>query len=830
LTLTSVSGNSSIAVAATPNNSASLDITDNDAAATIAVNSGSPQSATVNTAFASPLVAVVRDSGGVALGGASVTFTANGVTANGSFSSSSTVLTNASGLATAPTFTANTVTGSYTVTASTPGVVPTASFALTNTPAAATHFAVVSPGSAVAGQAFNVTVTALDAFDNTATGYSGTVHFTSSDSAAILPANTSLVSGAGTVSVNLSTGGSQTVTATDTVSSITGTSNDITVSPRSDLAVTLSDSPDPVNAAGNLAYTINLTNNGPSAAVTPSISLPVPANTTFVSLITPPNWAQATPAVGGTGNATATGLPLASGATATFTVVVKVDLNVVNDSTLTATVSASSTTTDPNPANNSASTSTLAKSGADLQIAVTGSPSPVVSGTELNYTIQVRNNGPLDAENVSISDALPAGTTFVGLIAPAGWSATTPAVGANGTVTITNPLFANGATANFTLVVKVAPNVGYFTLIENTATVASNTVDIAPGNNSAVAKVTTDTRADIVTTVSATPSPAQKGGNVTFTITMANKGPSDAIFSSSPSAIFEIPLRMTYVSATKPAGWTLLAPPVGSGGQSLVQIRDGSLASGSSVTFTVVAKVNTDVDNGTVLNVQAEASSMNQDPVPDNNIVRMTLPVGTVLPTVVQPVTNNIPVNSQTGLFDVMVNVTNTTPNPINGFRLHVDYKAYKAAYPSLRLYNASSAANASDVYVDYPYPVAVNAVVAVKLSFYTSTRTFPSPFKPVLTVEILPNSQVPGTNGKGVQPRLVRLENKDVLLEFPSVAGRWYRVRYSADMKNWYDCPVPLQAGSNRMQWIDSGPPFTNVRPSKAPSRFYLVNEIKAP
>ncbi|MES2441059.1 MAG: Ig-like domain-containing protein [Verrucomicrobiota bacterium] len=255
----------------------------------------------------------------------------------------------------------------------------------------------------------------------------------------------------------------------------------------------------------------------------------------------------------------------------------------------------------------------------------------------------------------------------------------------------------------------------------------------------------------------------------------------------------------------------------------IVQSNNNSTKAGASI-------------SGTTLNLSALASgvatiAVRADDGQGGTVSdSFTVSVGTANATAVQPVTTNIPVNSQTGLFDVIVNVTNTTPLPINGFRLHVNFNAYKAAHPSLRLYNASSAPNASDVYVDYPYPVAVNGVVPVKLSFYTSTRRFPSPFKPVLTVETLATSQVSDNNGKGVQPRLVRLADKSVLLEFPSVAGKWYRVRYSADLVHWFDSPVPLQAGSNRMQWIDSGAPFTNVPPAQAGSRFYLVNEIEAP
>ena len=75
----------------------------------------------------------------------------------------------------------------------------------------------------VAGSSFSVTVTALDQFGNTVTNYAGTVHFTSSDAQAVLPANSGLTNGVGSFSVTLRTAGSQTVTATDTVtSSITG--------------------------------------------------------------------------------------------------------------------------------------------------------------------------------------------------------------------------------------------------------------------------------------------------------------------------------------------------------------------------------------------------------------------------------------------------------------------------------------------------------------------------------------------------------------------------------------------------------------------------------
>ena len=122
--------------------------------------------------------------------------------------------------------------GSQTITATdtvSPGITGTSN-AETVTAGAATHFAVTLPASGAAGTPGSVTVTALDAFGNVATSYSGTVHFTSSDGLATLPADMTLTNGVGTFSDTLDTAGNQTVTATDTVSpAITGTSNPETV-------------------------------------------------------------------------------------------------------------------------------------------------------------------------------------------------------------------------------------------------------------------------------------------------------------------------------------------------------------------------------------------------------------------------------------------------------------------------------------------------------------------------------------------------------------------------------------------------------------------------
>ena len=87
----------------------------------------------------------------------------------------------------------------------------------------ATHFSVTGPTDAVAGTAFNVTVTALDSNNAVVTRYAGSVHITSTDPRIVRPVDAPLTSGVGTFAVTLQSVATETVTATDTVtSSISG--------------------------------------------------------------------------------------------------------------------------------------------------------------------------------------------------------------------------------------------------------------------------------------------------------------------------------------------------------------------------------------------------------------------------------------------------------------------------------------------------------------------------------------------------------------------------------------------------------------------------------
>jgi hypothetical protein len=104
---------------------------------------------------------------------------------------------------------------------------------ITVTPAAAAKFVLSAPSSVQHGAYFSVTLAVYDAYGNVATGYTGTVHFSSSDSTATLPANYTFTASDGGVhtfgNLVLRKKGTQTLKAADTLSSALTATDSITV-------------------------------------------------------------------------------------------------------------------------------------------------------------------------------------------------------------------------------------------------------------------------------------------------------------------------------------------------------------------------------------------------------------------------------------------------------------------------------------------------------------------------------------------------------------------------------------------------------------------------
>jgi hypothetical protein len=165
-------------------------------------------------------------------------------------------LTNGTGSFSAALKTAGTQSLTATDTAS--ATVTGTETGISVSPAAASVLQVTGfPSAVTAGDTDTFAVTAYDAYGNVATGYAGTVHFTSSDGQAVLPADTSLTAGSGTFTATLKTAGGQSLTATDTANSaLSATEGGITVSPAAASVLVLSA---PATATAGVPVTVTLT-------------------------------------------------------------------------------------------------------------------------------------------------------------------------------------------------------------------------------------------------------------------------------------------------------------------------------------------------------------------------------------------------------------------------------------------------------------------------------------------------------------------------------------------------------------------------------------------
>ncbi|HEY6946229.1 MAG TPA: DUF4114 domain-containing protein, partial [Candidatus Acidoferrum sp.] len=135
---------------------------------------------------------------------------------------------------------------------------------------------------------------------------------------------------------------------------------------------------------------------------------------------------------------------------------------------------------------------------ADLSITKMASPSTVVTGSNVTYTLVVTNNRSAAATNVTVADNLPASTSFVSC------SSTLAGLcgGTGNSRTVTFSSIPGGSSATITLVAKVSCAVPDGTTILNTATVSSVPPDADLTNNSASASIKASNPPPVITGLS----------------------------------------------------------------------------------------------------------------------------------------------------------------------------------------------------------------------------------------------------------------------------------------------------------------------------------------
>lgn len=357
------------------------------------------------------------------------------------------------------------------------------------------------------------------------------------------------------------------------------------VTPDANLVISATDSPDPVANGNNVTFDVTIENAGPDAATNAVVTLSPHPSLVFQSLTAPAGWTCNTPAVGAAGIVQCFMNPLPSGATGSFQLVTKVVAGGAGG-VLSSDFTISSNTQDPDQTNNSVTlTTTWVGQTSDLAIDKTTLSTAAAQGSTITYTISTTNHGPDEATNVTVTDVLPAQLRFQSITAPAGWTCTTPAAGANGTITCTAAALANGTTATFTLATSVAPNATGS--IVNSATVSGAGTDPNTGNSSGSSPgVSVAGNADLGVTKTTTATSAAAGETITYTVGVTNAGPDPA---ASVVLTDVLPAGLLFQSITAPAGWTCTTPAVGTNGT--IACTADTLANGATATLTLVTTV-----------------------------------------------------------------------------------------------------------------------------------------------------------------------------------------------------------------------------------------------
>ena len=248
---------------------------------------------------------------------------------------------------------------------------------------------------------------------------------------------------------------------------------------------------------------------------------------------------------------------------------------------------------------------------ADLAITKTG-PATVNADGSITYQLDVTNNGPSAASNVTVVDTLPPGVTYQSTNAPAAWTCTN---NANTTVTCTRPALANGATNTLTITVTAPADPTPPFTITNTADVNATTADPDPTNNTDSVDTTITPQADLAITKTG-PATVHPGALVRYRLTVVNQGPSTALDLTVSDTL---PAGVTLIGAVG-TGWTCTATaPLG------VTCTRPALNVGPApvITVTVSAPM-----QGAAVTDTATVTSTVDDPNPGNNTDSVTTDVG----------------------------------------------------------------------------------------------------------------------------------------------------------------------------------------------------------
>ena len=179
---------------------------------------------------------------------------------------------------------------------------------------------------------------------------------------------------------------------------------------------------------------------------------------------------------------------------------------------------------------------------ADMGVAMSQASDSVPVGGEAVYTVVVTNNGPGDAIGVVVAYVVPPNVIFKSASASQGLCSEN-----SGLVDCSlGTLSPTGQPPEVTITVTPSEGAGS-TAITNTAKVRSGSVDTVDGNDSASLNTTVTKNADVGVTLSSPPNSAVTSGEFTYTVVVANEGPSGA---TEVIMTGDLPQEVAFVSVT----------------------------------------------------------------------------------------------------------------------------------------------------------------------------------------------------------------------------------------------------------------------------------------
>ncbi len=273
---------------------------------------------------------------------------------------------------------------------------------------------------------------------------------------------------------------------------------------------------------------------------------------------------------------------------------------------------------------------------ADLALTKTALPASPTFGQNVVFTLTVTNNGGSAASGVTASDPLPAGLTFVSDDGAGAYNSAT------GQWTI--GALASGAAATLHITCTVS---GQGTIVNTAKVFATSPLDPVPANNTATAQFSVGRSADLGVTKTGDAT-VYSGGSITYTITMTNAGPDDALH---PWIQDDVPANTTFVSAAASAGAVLSMPGVGGTGTVVARWPANALPAGGTFSLTLVVNVPANVHNGTPITNTATVASLVPDGNAANNtatfVTNVLCPTFFILPAVLPPSVTGLPYSQQ---------------------------------------------------------------------------------------------------------------------------------------------------------------------------------------